>query len=114
MRHHVRPQEACVIAGKASLVFGQAHANQRGGRHVNTPNRLAAGENEVVVLGAPSRLCTAGTFAREADPLPNKKGPGRDDFYREENASPPGKLRRCQATQLTKKRIWRPSSCTTG
>src|ERR1700730_11103299 len=88
VRHHVRPQQPCVIAGKAPLVFAQAHANQCSGRHVNAPDRLAAGEDEVVVRGPRSRLCTAATIECDADPLPNKKSPDRENLGREENALP--------------------------
>src|ERR1700730_13835158 len=87
VRHHVRPQQARVIAGKAPLVFPQAHANQGSGRHVNAPDHLAAGEDEVVVRGPRSRLGTAGTIECDADPLPNKKSPDRENLGREENAS---------------------------
>jgi hypothetical protein len=77
-----------LIAGKAELVLAQADANQDGGRHVDAPNRLAAGEDKVVVPATRRRLSTAGTIEDETNPLPNKKSPDRKNFDREENASP--------------------------
>src|SRR6202040_1522047 len=102
--HHARPQQARVIAGKASLVFAQAYVNQCSDRHVNAPDFLAPSEDEVVVLGCPY-VCARGTIATgcDADPFPNKICPDREDFGYEENTSPRGQIAPVPSHPIDKK-----------
>jgi hypothetical protein len=109
VRHHVRPEQARVIAGKAPLVFAQAHANQGSGRHVNAPIALLPVKTKLL-SGAPVPAC-APRAPSSAMPILSqiRKAQTERILAATRTRCHSGRLRRCQATQLTKREYVGPA-----
>jgi len=97
-----------VVAGKASLVLAHADVDHCSGGDVpSAADGFAAAKDEVVVLRlcpglGPTRTIDA---AGDANPLPDEIGPTERILAPKRTRRNAGRLRRCQATQFTKKRI---------